>query len=298
MDPSIRFDNVSYTYQPGTPFSFQALKDISVSIPQGKVTAIIGHTGSGKSTFIQHLNLLLRPTEGTLHLFGETFTDESKHGSLKWLRQKVGVVFQFPEAQLFEETVLKDVMFGPLNFGVPEEEAEAVAREKLRLVGLQEEVYERSPFDLSGGQMRRVAIAGVLAQNPEVLVLDEPTAGLDPKGQKQMLEMFMTLQKDEQLTVIMVTHQMEDVAHYADHVIVFEKGEIARKGTPAEIFKEADWLRSKQLGLPEAIRFMEKVDQALDRPLELSDEMPLTAEGVADVLVQHLKEPMEVEESV
>ena len=221
MDQSIIFENVSHVYNQGTPFATHALKDVTVSIPDNQITAVIGHTGSGKSTFIQHLNALVRPTQGSLYLFGEKFTADSKHESLKWLRKKVGVVFQFPESQLFEETVLKDVMFGPMNFGLTEEEAKAVALEKLQLVGLPESVYERSPFELSGGQMRRVAIAGVLAQKPEVLVLDEPTAGLDPYGHHQMMDMFMHLQKQEQLTVIMVSHQMDDVAEYADHIIVF-----------------------------------------------------------------------------
>lgn len=285
MDQSIIFENVSHVYNQGTPFATHALKDVTVSIPDNQITAVIGHTGSGKSTFIQHLNALVRPTQGSLYLFGEKFTADSKHESLKWLRKKVGVVFQFPESQLFEETVLKDVMFGPMNFGLTEEEAKAVALEKLQLVGLPESVYERSPFELSGGQMRRVAIAGVLAQNPEVLVLDEPTAGLDPYGHHQMMDMFMRLQKQEQLTVIMVSHQMDDVAEYADHIIVFEHGEIVKTGTTRDIFNEPELLESKQLDLPHAASFVQKVEDALGRDIMSSNDVPITVEEVAQLLI-------------
>lgn len=296
MDQSIVFEGVSHIYNKETPFSFHALNDISVSIPDGQITAIIGHTGSGKSTFIQHLNGLIRPTQGAVHLFGETFTADSKHKSLKWLRQKVGVVFQFPESQLFEETVLKDVMFGPLNFGRTEEEARAIALEKLQLVGLPEEVYERSPFELSGGQMRRVAIAGVLAQNPEVLVLDEPTAGLDPYGHHQMMEMFMRLQKDQNLTVIMVSHQMDDVAEYADYIIVFEKGEIVQTGSTREIFNQPEWLKAKQLELPHAATFVQKVEEVLARDILQSENVPITVEEVAQILVAEKARLMQAKE--
>ncbi|MBG9983924.1 energy-coupling factor transporter ATPase [Aerococcaceae bacterium DSM 111022] len=285
MDQSIIFENVSHVYNQGTPFATHALKDVTVSIPDNQITAVIGHTGSGKSTFIQHLNALVRPTQGSLYLFGEKFTADSKHESLKWLRKKVGVVFQFPESQLFEETVLKDVMFGPMNFGLTEEEAKAVALEKLQLVGLPESVYERSPFELSGGQMRRVAIAGVLAQNPEVLVLDEPTAGLDPYGHHQMMDMFMRLQNQEQLTVIMVSHQMDDVAEYADHIIVFEHGEIVKTGTTRDIFNEPELLESKQLDLPHAASFVQKVEDALGRDIMSSNDVPITVEEVAQLLI-------------
>lgn len=285
MDQSIIFENVSHVYNQGTPFATHALKDVTVSIPDNQITAVIGHTGSGKSTFIQHLNALVRPTQGSLYLFGEKFTADSKHESLKWLRKKMGVVFQFPESQLFEETVLKDVMFGPMNFGLTEEEAKAVALEKLQLVGLPESVYERSPFELSGGQMRRVAIAGVLAQNPEVLVLDEPTAGLDPYGHHQMMDMFMRLQKQEQLTVIMVSHQMDDVAEYADHIIVFEHGEIVKTGTTRDIFNEPELLESKQLDLPHAASFVQKVEDALGRDIMSSNDVPITVEEVAQLLI-------------
>ncbi len=301
MAESIVFDNVSHVYNQGTPFAFHALKDVNVTIPEHQITAIVGHTGSGKSTFIQHLNALMRPTHGKVHLFGETITADSKHDSLKWLRKKVGMVFQFPESQLFEETVLKDVMFGPLNFGMDEEQAERIAREKLHLVGLKPELYERSPFELSGGQMRRVAIAGVLAQEPEVLVLDEPTAGLDPYGHDQMMRMFVELQKQQQLTVIMVSHQMDDVAAYADHVMVFEKGEMVKMGTTREIFNHPEWLQEKQLELPHAATFIQKLETALGRTILDSEAIPLTVEEVGHLLLhekQQIEENKEGEKNV
>lgn len=285
MDNHILFEQVDFVYNPRTPFAVTALNNVNVAIPTGQVTAIIGHTGSGKSTLIQHLNVLVRPTNGTVTISGERVTATSQHTSLKALRKKVGVVFQFPEAQLFDETVLKDVMFGPMNFGVSEEEAMRIAKEKLAMVGIAEELFERSPFDLSGGQMRRVAIAGVLALEPEVLVLDEPTAGLDPLGHQQMMKLFMNLQKEMQLTLVLVTHQMEDVAKYADHVIVMEGGTVVKTGEPNDIFSDATWLKDRQLGLPHSMRFFAQVRQAL----QITDEVevqPLTVEELADQLLQ------------
>lgn len=287
MAVSILFESVDFTYQPNTPFQVHVLQDIDLTIPINQVTAIIGHTGSGKSTLIQHLNVLLRPTKGKVTIDGEVITAKSENKSLKPLRKKVGVVFQFPEAQLFEETVLKDVMFGPLNFGLTEEEAERVAKDKLALVGIDEKLYERSPFDLSGGQMRRVAIAGVLALEPEVLVLDEPTAGLDPLGQIQMLEMFMQLQKQNQLSLVLVTHQMDDVALYADNVVVMEKGKIVKQGTPTEIFSDPNWLREKQLGLPKTLDFIEDLEKVLATDLKpYIPQTPLTVDQLADALLE------------
>lgn len=264
MADYIVFDQVDFYYNYKTPFEKQALINVNASIPRNKVTAIIGHTGSGKSTLIQHLNVLNRPSNGTVTIDGEIVTAESKNKNLKPLRKKVGVVFQFPEAQLFEETVLKDVMFGPKNFGATDEEAEAIAREKLGLVGIPSHLFEHSPFDLSGGQMRRVAIAGVLALNPQVLVLDEPTAGLDPLGHDQMMELFMDLHRHENITLVMVTHQMEDVAKYADYVIAMDRGTVAKTGSPLEIFAEYQWLQDKQLTLPHAMDFYLKVERALN----------------------------------
>lgn len=288
MADYIVFDQVDFYYNYGTPFEKQALSQINLKIPKNQVTAIIGHTGSGKSTLIQHLNVLVRPSKGTVTIDGEQVTHDSKNQSLKPLRKKVGVVFQFPEAQLFEETVLKDVMFGPLNFGATEEEAKEIAIEKLKLVGVAESLFDRSPFDLSGGQMRRVAIASVLALNPEVLVLDEPTAGLDPLGHHQTMEIFMKLHREMGITLVMVTHQMEDVANYADYVIAMDHGEIAKVGTAKEIFSDYQWLIDHQLTLPYAMDFYLQIEQGLGLERDHLTAV-LDAEDLADQIIQ-LKE--------
>ncbi|MDN2453599.1 energy-coupling factor ABC transporter ATP-binding protein [Lactobacillus sp. UCMA15818] len=255
MAMAIIFKTVNYTYQPDTPFEQQALDNISVEIPTGSYTALIGHTGSGKSTFLQHLNGLLRPTSGEILIGEQIITTETKNKELGELRKHVGIVFQFPEAQLFEETVIKDIAFAPKNFGKTEAEAEIIARKMARQVGLGEELLTKSPFELSGGQMRRVAIAGILAMEPEVLVLDEPTAGLDPKGRLEMMRMFKRLKEEQNLTVVLVTHQMDDVANYADNVIVLEEGKLIANGTPSEIFSQPDWLVEHHLALPKAGEF-------------------------------------------
>ena len=218
----IKFEKVNYTYQPNSPFASRALFDIDLEVKKGSYTALIGHTGSGKSTLLQHLNGLLQPTQGTVRVGDIVVTSTSKQKEIKPVRKKVGVVFQFPESQLFEETVLKDVAFGPQNFGISKEEAEKIAAEKLEMVGLSKEFWEKSPFELSGGQMRRVAIAGILAMEPEVLVLDEPTAGLDPKARIEMMRLFESIHQTGQ-TVVLVTHLMDDVADYADYVYLLEK---------------------------------------------------------------------------
>ncbi|AVK62175.1 energy-coupling factor ABC transporter ATP-binding protein [Lactobacillus sp. CBA3605] len=281
---AIDFKQVDFTYQPGTPFETQALMDINVSIPTGSYTALIGHTGSGKSTLLQHLNALLKPTHGTVTIGDREITAATSNKDLKSLRQHVGIVFQFPESQLFEETVAKDIAFGPQNFGASETDALATAAEMLTLVGLDQSLLDRSPFDLSGGQMRRVAIAGVLAMAPKVLVLDEPTAGLDPQGRFDMMEMFARLRHEQQLTIVLVTHQMDDVANYADHVIVMDQGRIAKTGTPREIFKEPEWLAAHQLGLPKTTAFA----QQLTAKGLLLEPQPLTEDQLAAALVKQL----------
>lgn len=258
---AIIFKAVNYTYQPNTPFEQQALSDVSVEIPSGSYTALIGHTGSGKSTFLQHLNGLLRPTSGEIQIGKQVINAETKNKQLGELRKHVGVVFQFPEAQLFEETVIKDIAFAPKNFGKTEEEAETIARRMAHQVGLDDDLLVKSPFELSGGQMRRVAIAGILAMEPEVLVLDEPTAGLDPKGRLEMMRMFKRLKDEQNLTVILVTHQMDDVANYADNVIVLEEGKMIANGTPSEIFSQPDWLVAHHLALPKAGEFALEFEQ-------------------------------------
>ena len=293
----IVFEQVDFTYNPGTPFEVPVLKNINLTLEPGRVTAIIGHTGSGKSTLIQHLNVLLKPSKGKIKIGDHVITAQSDSKNLKQIRKKVGVVFQFPEAQLFEETVIKDVMFGPLNFGASQEEARAIAEEMLTLVGIDPALYERSPFELSGGQMRRVAIAGVLALEPEVLVLDEPTAGLDPLGQIEMLTMVIDLQQARQLSLILVTHQMDDVAEFADQVVVLEKGQIIRQGQPREIFADPDWLRVKQLGLPRTLDFLERLDQVTPDDLAKSwQERPLTSGQLAQALVDYKQQLLDKED--
>ena len=282
MVMDIRFKQVGFAYQAGTPFEMRALHDISFSIEDGSYVAIIGHTGSGKSTILQHLNALLKPTEGIVELGDKTIDSTTGNKDLKPLRKKVGIVFQFPEAQLFEETVEKDIAFGPKNFGVSEEEALKIASEVVKTVGLPEDVLKKSPFDLSGGQMRRVAIAGVLAMKPDVLVLDEPTAGLDPKGRLEMMEMFSKLNKEQHMTIVLVTHQMNDVSDYADHVIVIEAGNVVKEGSPKEVFSDASWLSEKQLGVPTTLAFVEK----LKEKGWSTDKMPLTLDELADAILE------------
>ncbi|WP_282139288.1 energy-coupling factor ABC transporter ATP-binding protein [Rossellomorea aquimaris] len=263
----ITFQQVEYRYSFNTPFEKLAIQDIDLTIPTGQFLAVIGHTGSGKSTLLQHLNGLLKPTEGVVQVGEHQIKAKQKAKSLKPVRQKVGIVFQFPEHQLFEETVLKDICYGPMNFGVSEEEAIRRAKELIVKVGLSEEVLNKSPFDLSGGQMRRVAIAGVLAMNPEVIVLDEPTAGLDPRGQREIMDMFYDLHKEKGLTTILVTHSMEDAAHYAEEIVIMQKGRLKRKGSPEEIFSSADELFEMGLDVPDVVRFQYQFEHKTGKKL-------------------------------
>lgn len=282
----ITFEKVGFTYQKGTPFENRALYDIDMVIKEGSFTALVGHTGSGKSTVLQHLNALMKPTEGTVTIGDRVITPDTNNKNLKPVRKQVGIVFQFPEAQLFEETVAKDIAFGPKNFGASEAEAAELARNMLPLVGLDESFMERSPFDLSGGQMRRVAIAGVLAMEPDVLVLDEPTAGLDPQGRREMMEMFYRLHQEKGLTIVLVTHQMEDVANYADHMVILEKGTVVKEGSPRVIFQEEAWLKSKQLGVPAAVSFGRQLNAKLGLP---ADRLYLTTNELADAIAAQVK---------
>ena len=269
----IILDNVSYTYQEGTPFASAALSDVSLSIEDGSYTAIIGHTGSGKSTILQLLNGLLVPTEGSVRVFDTLITSTSVNKQIRQIRKQVGLVFQFAENQIFEETVLKDVAFGPQNFGVSVEDAEAIAREKLALVGIDESLFERSPFELSGGQMRRVAIAGILAMEPSILVLDEPTAGLDPIGRKELMTLFKKLHQDG-ITIVLVTHLMDDVAEFADQVYVMEKGRLVKSGAPSLVFQNLEFMENIQLGVPKITRFAQRL---ADRGVSFK-QMPITIE--------------------
>ena len=259
----ITLDDVEYRYQVNTPFEHLALHDVNISMESGTYTAIIGHTGSGKSTLLQHLNALLKPTKGQVIIGDRTIEAGRKEKFLRPIRKKVGIVFQFPEHQLFDETVEKDICFGPMNFGVSEAEAKDLAKKAIVQVGLSEDILDKSPFDLSGGQMRRVAIAGVLAMEPEVLVLDEPTAGLDPRGRKEIMDMFYQLHKVRGLSTILVTHSMEDAAKYADDIIIMHQGTVFRKGTPQEIFSQPEQLIELGLDVPDTVRFQLKLQKEL-----------------------------------
>lgn len=287
----IQFKDVNFTYQPGTPFENKVLHDVNFTIKDGSYTAIVGHTGSGKSTILQHLNALKVPTTGSVWLGDFEVTSKKNETSLKDIRKEIGVVFQFPEAQLFEETVGKDIAFGPQNFGVSEEEAMQRARDILPVVGLDESYMDRSPFDLSGGQMRRVAIAGVLVMQPSVLVLDEPTAGLDPKGQLEMMDLFNELHEKEDITIVLVTHQMEDVAKYADHMIVLDTGKVVGTSSPREVFKNEEWLQSIQLDVPKTVDFAEMLSQDENWPMQ---DLPLTLIELADFIENRLDSQKQV----
>ena len=254
----IALENVSFTYQEGTPLASTALSDVSLTIEDGSYTALIGHTGSGKSTILQLLNGLLVPSQGSVRVFDTLITSTSKNKDIRQIRKQVGLVFQFAENQIFEETVLKDVAFGPQNFGVSEEDAVKIAREKLALVGIDESLFDRSPFELSGGQMRRVAIAGILAMEPAILVLDEPAAGLDPLGRKELMNLFKKLHQSG-MTIVLVTHLMDDVAEYANQVYVMEKGRLVKGGKPSDVFQDVVFMEEVQLGVPKITAFCKRL---------------------------------------
>ena len=255
---SIELKNVIYTYSPGTAYEIHALKDINLSIPDGQFIGIIGHTGSGKSTLIQHFNALIRPTSGTITYNGEDIWGEKY--DRRTLRSEVGLVFQYPEHQLFETDVFKDVCFGPKNLGLDRKETELRAYKALKMVGLPDEYFYQSPFDLSGGQKRRVAIAGVLAMEPDVLILDEPTAGLDPKGRDEILELIKGLQETG-MTIILVSHSMEDVANYVDRIIVMNKGSVMLDGVPKDVFAHYKELEEVGLAAPAVTYIMQQLKQ-------------------------------------
>lgn len=282
----ITFKNVSYVYQQNTPFAHKAIDDLSFHIPSGSFVAVIGHTGSGKSTLIQHLNGLVMPSEGEVSVGDFRLKNGEKPKNMKALRSKVGVVFQYPEHQLFEETVEKDIAFGPENFDVAAEEIKARIKQIAPAVGIDKELLSRSPFDLSGGQMRRVAIAGVLAIKPEVLVLDEPTAGLDPRGQKEIMEMFYNLHHEQRLTTVLVTHSMEDAVKYADHVIILNKGRKYMEGKPEEVLTQQEALKEVQLDVPEAVQFLLSFEKKFGIPIPFRRQ---SAKEIAEAVQQSLK---------
>jgi len=256
----ITLEHVTHSYDVNSPMANLGLDDVSFTIKDKTFTAIVGQTGSGKSTLVRHINALLKPTSGTITVGDRIITSETNNKNLKPLRKKVGMVFQFPESQLFEETVEKDIMFGPMNFGASEEDAKAAAHEMIQQVGLDEEYLDKSPFDLSGGQMRRVAIAGVLASDPETIILDEPTAGLDPVGRREIMDLFKGMQAKGK-TIILITHNMDDVANYADEMAVMNQGRLVGSGKPSDVFNERDLLDEDLLTLPKSAQFAQELEK-------------------------------------
>lgn len=257
---ALTVEHVNYIYDPDTPQARKALDDISLTIPEGQFIGIIGHTGSGKSTLVQHLNGLIKAAEGHIYYNGQDI--DAKDYDKKELRSRVGLVFQYPEHQLFEVDVFSDVCFGPKNLGLDKEEVERRAREAMERVGVPSELYNQSPFELSGGQKRRVAIAGVLAMQPEILILDEPTAGLDPKGRREILDQIKQLQTQTHMTILLVSHSMEDVAEYVDRIIVMNRGKILYDDTPQEIFRHYRELEEIGLGAPQATYILQALKES------------------------------------
>ena len=281
---SITVENLTYTYSKGMPNETRALEDVSFQLEPGEFAAIIGHTGSGKSTLMQQLNGLLRPDSGKITVGEVCITDPST--KMTEVRRKVGLVFQYPEYQLFEETVAKDVAFGPKQVGMTGEELDRVMEESIRLTGLDyEAVKERSPFELSGGQKRRVAIAGVLAMKPEILILDEPTAGLDPSAHRDVLELIRRIHRKERMTILLVSHNMGDIAELADRVLVMNRGKLVMNGTPAEVFSRGEPLWEMGLGLPPATEFMERLKERMPG----IDAAQLSIEDAAKEICRYLK---------
>ena len=280
---SITLEHLSYVYNPGTAYEKHALKDVSLEIPQGQFVGIIGHTGSGKSTLIQHLNGLMKATSGRLLYEGKNIYEEGY--DMKQLRTQVGLVFQYPEYQLFEVDVLSDVCFGPKNQGLSKEECEAQAKEALQLVGFPEKYYHQSPFELSGGQKRRVAIAGILAMHPKVLVLDEPTAGLDPKGRDEILDQVAQLHEKTGMTVVLVSHSMEDVANYVERIIVMNKGKVMFDDVPHRVFSHVKELEAVGLAAPQVTYILHQLkDNGFD-----VDTSATTIEEAKETILQAVR---------
>ena len=282
---SIKIENLTHIYMPKTPFEKKALDDINLVIEDGEFLALIGHTGSGKSTLIQHLNGLLEPSSGRILVDNIDITN--KETKLTDIRKKIGLVFQYSEYQLFEETIEKDIAFGPNNLGLSEEEVSDRVKRAMEMVGLDYESYKDvSPFDLSGGQKRRVAIAGVIAMEPKVLILDEPTEGLDPKGRDDILEQIKTLHEKYKMTIVLVSHSMEDVGKLAERIVVMNKGKIALMGKPAEIFKEVETLESIGLAVPQVTYLMRALRE---KGFNVSDEVFTVEQGSKELLRVLLK---------
>ena len=282
---SIKIENLTHIYMPKTPFEKKALDNVNLFIEDGEFLALIGHTGSGKSTLIQHLNGLLEPSSGRILVDNIDITN--KETKLTDIRKKIGLVFQYPEYQLFEETIEKDIAFGPNNLGLSEEEVSDRVKKSMEMVGLDYESYKDvSPFDLSGGQKRRVAIAGVIAMEPKVLILDEPTAGLDPKGRDDILDQIKTLHEKYKMTIVLVSHSMEDVGKLAERIVVMNKGKIALMGKPAEIFKEVETLENIGLAVPQVTYLMRALRE---KGFNVSDEVFTVEQGSKELLKVLLK---------
>lgn len=282
---AIKFEQVNFIYFPKTPFEHKALFDINLEFENGKFYSIIGHTGSGKSTLVQNINALLLPTSGKVKVNDLEITNNKKTIDFKKVRKTSGLVFQFPEYQLFEETVLKDVMFGPKNFKYTDEEATLAAKEALSIVGIDESLYTKSPFDLSGGQKRRVAIAGILAMNPEVIILDEPTAGLDPVGSKEIMDIFKML-NEKGKTIILITHDMNIVYEYSQEVVVLNKGEVVYKGDKNSLFEDKEKLSAFHLKKPDLIRFKSKL---AEKGFKIKTEGTYSLENLISNLLEEVK---------
>ena len=258
---AIKFKSLSYIYDEGMPYAHKALDDIDLELIEGKITAIIGETGSGKSTLVEHLNALLLPSSGSLEILDKEIIAKEKNKGLKALRKEVGLVFQFSEYQLFEETIIKDVAFGPKNYGASEQEAIEKAKAALQLVGIDKSMYDVSPLDISGGQKRRIAIAGIIALEPNVLVLDEPTAGLDPQGAKEMLDLFVSLNKKMSKTIIIVSHDNEMVYNYADNTVLMAKGKVVYNGPTLDLFNSEELVKEYNLLEPQLVQFKKELKE-------------------------------------
>lgn len=284
---AIKLEKLAHIYNQGTPFEKRALHDIILHIPKGQFVGLIGHTGSGKSTLIQHFNGLMKPTAGDIYINGKNIY--TKDVQLKDIRQQVGLVFQYPEYQLFEMSIYKDVSFGPSNMGLSSNEVDERVRKALTMVNIGEDMFEKSPFELSGGQKRRVAIAGVLAMNPEILILDEPTAGLDPRGRTEILDQIQMMHQMLGITVILVSHSMEDVARYVDRLLVMENGTIALDGKPREVFNHIRELEDMGLAAPQ-IRYI--MNGIVEKGMDIKADV-LTVEEAADIIASYLNQRRE-----
>ncbi|MBE3593211.1 MAG: energy-coupling factor transporter ATPase [Thermoanaerobacter sp.] len=279
----IKVENLSFVYNEGTPYATVALNNVTFEIQDEEFVGIIGHTGSGKSTLIQHLNGLLKPTSGKIYINGVDITD--KKVSLKDIRKEVGLVFQYPEYQLFEETIFKDIAFGPTNLGLSEEEIEKRVYEAMDIVGISRELADKSPFEVSGGQKRRIAIAGILAMKPRILILDEPTAGLDPKGREEILNKIKEIHDKYKMITILVSHSMEDIARFADKIIVMNKGRIEIIGTPREVFREAEKLEKMGLGVPQITSLARELQK---KGVTIPEDI-LTIEEAKEYIIRYLR---------